>query len=58
MVKWLAALFRLAFPDRESFLPPKADPPAPIPNGNVVQLKAKAARRRKVGKDVTRLDEQ
>jgi hypothetical protein len=58
MVKWLAALFRLAFPEREASPAPQAETPAKIPNGNVVQLKAKAARRRKVGKDVTRLDEQ
>jgi hypothetical protein len=61
MFKWLAALFRMA---KDMGIPAREDAPAkarvqPVndPNGNVVKLVTKA-RRRKVGKDVTRLDEQ
>ena len=59
MFKWLKALFTLAFPDREESAPPVPEKPPAVPSGKLADLATEAKkRRRKVGKDVTRLDEQ
>ena len=65
MFKWLKALFTLAFPDREDSRGRDNSQGQVIPNGKppvapkLANLATEAKkRRRKVGKDVTRLDEQ